>query len=227
VSSIDPGRRGLPDFPHPVALVGSLGGILSPSRSSGEYGAAIARPYVPGRMGEEDLPVTTVWIAHASADLAINVAERLRDLNVEVRCWEYPLAKAFPHPGIDPASTGRMHPKVSRGRAQGGLAPGALRRVREQIDRSLARKIDVRDLAAVASLSTSHFSRAFRASLGFPPHRYIMERRIDVAATLVRETSRPLTDIALEVGFADQSHFTRVFLHIKGEPPGVFRRRHR
>lgn len=111
--------------------------------------------------------------------------------------------------------------------ARGGLAPGALRRVRAHMEERLSGKVELRDLASIAGLSECHFSRAFKQSLGVPPHRYLMRRRIATAATMIEQTDRALTDISLDVGFSDQSHFTRVFTGMTGETPRAYRRRHR
>ena len=111
--------------------------------------------------------------------------------------------------------------------ARGGLAPGALRRVREHIEARLAEKIELHTLASIAGLSECHFSRAFKQSLGLPPHRYLLQLRCKVAADLIRSGDSPLAEVCLTVGFSDQSHFTRTFLHFLGETPGAFRRRHR
>jgi len=114
-----------------------------------------------------------------------------------------------------------------RARPRAGLAPGALRRVREHIDAHLAERVEPAALAALAGLSECHFSRAFKQSLGMPPHRYLMARRVEAAAGLIRDSDRPLVDIALALGFSDQSHFTRLFTRLNGETPRDFRRRHR
>lgn len=110
---------------------------------------------------------------------------------------------------------------------RGGLAPGALRRVRDHIEDRLAEKIELRELAAIAGLSECHFARAFKQSLGLPPHRYLILRRIAAAAELIKNTDQLLTDVSLRVGFCDQSHFTRVFARTTGETPSAFRHRHR
>jgi AraC-like DNA-binding protein len=112
-----------------------------------------------------------------------------------------------------------------RAPARGGLAPGALRRVRDYIEKRLADRFELRDLATIAGLSATHFCRAFKQSVGMPPHRYLNTRRITVAAELVRDTNRPLSEICLDVGFSDQSHFTRTFVRLWGETPGAFRHR--
>ena len=119
------------------------------------------------------------------------------------------------------------HPaKAVRCVARGGLPPGALRRVREFIETRLSQNFELGKLATIAGLSDSHFSRAFKQSVGVPPYRYMVQRRIAVAMELIRQSQRSLTDIALEVGFCDQSHFTRMFSHLEGESPGAYRRRH-
>jgi len=118
-----------------------------------------------------------------------------------------------------PAPPG-MHPPSA---PRGGLAPGALRRVREHIHSRLSERIALNELAAIAGLSDCHFSRAFKHSVGIPPHRYVMQRRIEAAAVLIEQTDRPLSEIALEVGFSDQSHFTRMFSRLARQTPREYR----
>lgn len=114
-----------------------------------------------------------------------------------------------------------------RPQARGGLAPGALRRVREHVESSLAERIEIQSLADLAKLSVCHFSRAFRQSVGVSPHHYVLRRRIDRALSLIRDGDQPLAEIAFSVGFSDQSHFTRTFVQMTGETPSGFRHRHR
>jgi AraC-like DNA-binding protein len=111
--------------------------------------------------------------------------------------------------------------------ARGGLAPGALRRVHAHIHSRLSQRIELSELADIAGLSGCHFSRAFKQSLGVPPHRYLMQRRIEAAAELIEQTDRPMSEIALEVGFSDQSHFTRMFSRHFLQTPRQFRFAHR
>jgi AraC-like DNA-binding protein len=118
-------------------------------------------------------------------------------------------------------------PGLHRSATRGGLAPGALRRVREYIDQHLTGKLPTQVLANVAGLSSGHFNRAFKQSTGSSPHRYVMTRRIAAATELLMRTSRALAEIALDVGFADQSHFCRAYVGVTGETPSSCRRRHR
>jgi AraC family transcriptional regulator len=107
---------------------------------------------------------------------------------------------------------------------QGGLPSARLRRVEEFLMAHLADDIGLDDLAATAGLSAKHFARAFRQSTGMPPHRWLIERRIDRARAMLVEGDLSLAEIALACGFADQSHFTAAFRKAVGATPGMYRR---
>lgn len=110
---------------------------------------------------------------------------------------------------------------------RGGLSPGGLRRVSEYVAAHLGEALSLDSLAAHAGLSVHHFARAFRASMGMPPHRYVLEQRIRKAARLLEDSEQSLADIALAVGFADHSHFSRSFHGLAGVTPSQFRRARR
>ncbi|MGA7438573.1 MAG: AraC family transcriptional regulator [Luteibacter sp.] len=110
------------------------------------------------------------------------------------------------------------------GAVRGGLANWQERRALAFMEQRLDQSFPVSDVADVCGLSVNHFSRAFRRSLGKPPHRWLLDRRIDRARELLQTTPLPLADIALACGFAEQSHFTRVFTRLVGMPPGAWRR---
>jgi transcriptional regulator of acetoin/glycerol metabolism len=110
---------------------------------------------------------------------------------------------------------------------RGGLSPGALRRVREYIAAHMEENLDIGTLASHAGLSAYHFARAFKDSLGVPPHRYLLGERVRKAAELIERTEQSLASIALAVGFADQAHFSRSFHTLMGLTPSQFRRAHR
>jgi AraC family transcriptional regulator len=107
---------------------------------------------------------------------------------------------------------------------RGGLAPRQLKRVEDTLAANLAGNISCAALANDCGVSLSHFSRAFRQSKGLSPHRWMLERRVDRAKSILRDPSRSLSDVALSCGFADQSHFTRVFTGQVGISPGAWRR---
>lgn len=118
-------------------------------------------------------------------------------------------------------------PAASRedtGAVRGGLANWQERRALAFMEQRLDQSFPVADVADACGLSVNHFSRAFRRSLGKPPHRWLLDRRIDRARELLQTTELSLADIALACGFAEQSHFTRVFTRLVGMPPGAWRR---
>lgn len=116
---------------------------------------------------------------------------------------------------------------IRQPRFSGRLHPAALTRVCARIEDSLAFPIAVADLAHEASLSPFHFSRAFKNSTGQSPHRYLTERRIERAKSLLRHGDLPISRIALESGFTSQQHFTGMFRSFTGAPPAAYRRLHR
>lgn len=107
---------------------------------------------------------------------------------------------------------------------RGGLAPWQERRVKEMIAASLDGDVSLVALAKECGLSASHFSRAFRQSLGMSPHQWLLQRRIEAAKDLLRSSEVALSEVALACGFANQSHFTRVFTGCTGMSPGAWRR---
>ncbi|WP_080761231.1 AraC family transcriptional regulator [Rhizobium rhizogenes] len=115
---------------------------------------------------------------------------------------------------------GRM--RTARSAVIGGLTPWQLRRARDTINARLDRDVSLAQLASNCGLSTSHFARAFARSTGIPPHRWLMQRRVDRAKELMRKGT-PLAEIALMCGFSDQSHLTRVFSQSVGLTPGRWR----
>jgi AraC family transcriptional regulator len=108
--------------------------------------------------------------------------------------------------------------------ARGGLAPWQLRRAKEMLISHLDEPISLAELARVCKLSPGHFARAFRQTTGQPPHRWLVEQRIGKAKQLLVDTTLSLAQIALTCGFADQSHFTRVFAQLVQSSPGQWRR---
>lgn len=106
----------------------------------------------------------------------------------------------------------------------GGLSPWQIRKVTSHVEAHLDRSIRNEDLATIVRLNPSHFGRAFRTSFGEPPHEYVIRRRVERAQGLMLSTDASLSEIALDCGLADQSHLTRLFRRIVGEPPRAWRR---
>jgi AraC family transcriptional regulator len=125
--------------------------------------------------------------------------------------------------GVHVAQTyGGMRP-LSRP-VRGGLAPWQVRRAKEILCANLDGSVPLKEVARECRLSVSHFSRAFRRTMGVPPHKWLLTRRIEVAKERLRDHQLSLLDVALACGFADQSHLTRVFTCVVGLSPGAWRR---
>lgn len=107
---------------------------------------------------------------------------------------------------------------------RGRLATWQSKRVIAFIEENLASNIQAQDLASIVHLSVSHFFRAFKISVGVPPHEYITRRRIDFACEMMCTTQDPLSQVALACGLNDQSSFCRVFRRMVGQSPSEWRR---
>jgi AraC family transcriptional regulator len=114
----------------------------------------------------------------------------------------------------------RAAPRAGRG----GLASWQERRCKELMNAHLSDQISLGELAKQCRLSISHFARAFRQSTGESPHRWLLKRRVETAKELLLSSELGISEIALDCGFTDQSHLTRVFSIMVGAPPGVWRR---
>jgi|SRR5579859_1724660 len=125
-------------------------------------------------------------------------------------------------PGISelPASVSKPLQPILRG----GLAPWQARLLKTHIETHLDATIRTKELANLAALSVFHFSRVFRVTFGHSPHNYITRRRVERAEGLMLTTSLPLGQIAVDCGFSDQAHFTKLFRKFTGESPGEWRR---
>lgn len=106
----------------------------------------------------------------------------------------------------------------------GGLAPWQVRRARELIAANFSGDMSLQQIATECGLSVAHFSRAFKLSTGTTPHGWLQTCRVDHARGLLQDADLSLAQIAIMCGFADQSHFTRIFTRLAGSAPGSWRR---
>ncbi|MEM9010257.1 MAG: AraC family transcriptional regulator [Pseudomonadota bacterium] len=102
-----------------------------------------------------------------------------------------------------------------------------LRRVLDYIDAHLGEALDIERLSTVACMSPHHFSRRFAEATGASPHRFVRARRIAAGQRRLVESDAPISAIAFDCGFANQSHFTSVFRAQIGVPPARYRSQHR
>jgi AraC-like DNA-binding protein len=104
-----------------------------------------------------------------------------------------------------------------------GLSPYKLRRTIAYIQAHLKEELPLATLAAVAQTSVAHFARLFKHATGLAPHQYVIRSRMAHAKRLLAETDVSLIDIGLQVGCADQSHFTALFRTHVAQTPKAFR----
>lgn len=107
--------------------------------------------------------------------------------------------------------------------ARGALDARRLQRVTDFIDTHVGEDLSIKTLANQACLSPFHFARAFKLATGASPHRYLIERRINRAKTLIAEGQIPIAAIASASGFSSQAHLTHWFKRIVGVTPGAYR----
>jgi AraC-like DNA-binding protein len=98
-----------------------------------------------------------------------------------------------------------------------------LLRAKDLADHRYTEALDVEDMARAAGLSRAHFSREFRGAFGTSPHAYLLTRRLERAATLLRTTDHTVIEICLEVGLQSVGSFTTSFKRTYGKTPAEYR----
>lgn len=99
-----------------------------------------------------------------------------------------------------------------------------MRRLIEFIEDNLDGDLSLEAMAAEVQMSPLYLARAFKAAVGQSPHQYVLRRRIERAKELLRNTDRPIVEVALSSGFSSQSHLSTWFLREVGVPPAAYRR---
>jgi AraC family transcriptional regulator len=117
------------------------------------------------------------------------------------------------------------HGQAAHKAAGGGLAPWQTELALRLLVDDLCAAVPVADLASLCGLSRSYFTRAFKVSMGLPPHHWLMRHRVQRAQEMLERTDESISAIALTCGFADQSHLTRIFHAEVGSSPAAWRRR--
>ncbi|WP_404788466.1 helix-turn-helix domain-containing protein [Altericista sp. CCNU0014] len=106
-----------------------------------------------------------------------------------------------------------------------GLPRSQLGRVIDYMKANLAQDLSILDLATLTNMSESHFSRSFKQSVGIAPYQYLMQQRVERAKQLLEQRSIAISTIALDCGFSNQTHLTKVFRQITGMTPKAYQKR--
>jgi AraC family transcriptional regulator len=153
--------------------------------------------------------------------LLLGVRDALRDENPSATPYADYLARAVA------ARLICHHSSVASARnrinAPARLASHQLDSALDFMHANLDRSIDLPAIAHATGLSPVHFARQFRRTTGEPPHRYLVQLRIERAKRLLRTTDDGIADIAFACGFANQEHMTRLFRQYLGTTPGAYR----
>jgi AraC family transcriptional regulator len=119
----------------------------------------------------------------------------------------------------------RQYAKVSLDSdTNSNLSPAQRHRIIDLVESSLGDNLSLEGMAASIGFSQFHFARQFKAEFGLAPYEYVLRKRISRAREMLRWSKAPLKVIALDCGFADQSHFSRTFRKMTGVTPAKFRR---
>ena len=116
----------------------------------------------------------------------------------------------------------QRHARIPQAR-EPGAEPRAVALAKELLAARLGEPPSLEELATLVHLSPFHFARVFRRATGLPPHAWLKQRRLEQARALLRSGCAPL-QVALQLGFSDQSHLTRQFKQSYGVSPGEYRR---
>lgn len=103
------------------------------------------------------------------------------------------------------------------------LAPRQIRAVQSYVEEHLEESIALAELATAAGLSSFHFLRAFKQSMGVTPGQYVLDRRMERARSLLKSSKLSIAEVGISVGFDYSSHFTRAFRRTVGTAPSIFR----
>ncbi len=105
----------------------------------------------------------------------------------------------------------------------GGLSQRQLLQVLDYIDANLDNEIKLVDLAQLLGISQFHFGRLFKQSLGLSPYQYLLQQRVERAKKLLKQTDKPIVDIAFDCGFNSHSHLSSQFRQLTGMTPKAYR----
>lgn len=193
-----------------------------------------------GEIDELHLCLSPDALNDAAAELANRPADLVSSISLHDP-WIYQIALRLMAEVQSPNATSRLFGdlmaqalalQLLRGHTPGNpcdslermaISRARLQRALDFIEANLAADLSLEEIASAAAVSPYHFSHGFKQSTGVSPHQYVIRQRIERAKTLLRTCDEPIAQIALSVGFANQSHFTTVFKKHCGLTPKAYR----
>jgi AraC family transcriptional regulator len=199
------------DWQEPRSLTRVVYFYFDPSRMPTLPQADVAGTGLSPRLFFED---TTLW------DTAVKLRKQIESAGSDNRLYVEALGAVLAHELV------RLNAGIRPVEApvRGGLAGWQQRIVTSYIEEHLSEQIPLATLARLVRLSPYYFCRAFKQSLGMPPHRYHNSRRIEHAKTLLAKPELSVTEIGLTVGFSETSSFTAAFRKATGQTPTGYHR---
>jgi AraC family transcriptional regulator len=199
------------DWQEPRSLTRVVYFYFDPSKMSTLSQADVSGTPLSPRLFFED---TTLW------DTAVKLRKQIESAGSDNRLYFEALGVVLAHELV------RLNAGIRPVEApvRGGLAGWQQRIVTSYIEEHLSEQIPLATLARLVRLSPYYFCRAFKQSLGMPPHRYHNSRRIEHAKTLLAQPELSVTEIGLTVGFSETSSFTAAFRKATGQTPTGYHR---
>jgi AraC family transcriptional regulator len=166
---------------------------------------------------------------------SIEPKHQLRDPQIEHLAWALDAERAAGHPSgslyVESLGLGLAIHLLGRYPAPGsglrGLSKPQLRRITTYIEEHLDEDLSLARLASVTAVSASHLKTLFKRSTGLPVHEYVVRRRVERARSLLLRGDVPASQVAIEAGFAHQSHMARCMRRVLGMTPMAVARRSR
>lgn len=153
--------------------------------------------------------------------LALAILAALRDGSTQDRLYVETMAQMM---AVHLARRHSTRSRPERIVAGDGLSRQRIRRLLEYIEANLGGDLSLEAMATEVDMSPFYLSRVFKASLGQSPHRYVLERRVERAKAMLRDSDAPVADVALAAGFSSQSHLSNWFHRLVGTSPAAYRR---
>ena len=199
------------DWQEPRSLTRVVYFYFDPAKMPALPQADVAGTRLSPRLFFED---TTLW------DTAVKLRKQIESAGSDNRLYVEALGVVLAHELV------RLNAGIRPVEApvRGGLAGWQQRIVTSYIEEHLSEQIPLATLARLVRLSPYYFCRAFKQSLGMPPHRYHNSRRIEHAKTLLAKPELSVTEIGLTVGFSETSSFTAAFRKATGQTPTGYHR---